>query len=278
MLSSILGSDTTSTLKLTQEAPPAATQAQLTVVAESSGVTPVASLNIDLAKVSSSGTSEAVHNLNGSISVTVKLTDEQLAAITDASKAKLLYYNPDTGALQDMGATFDLAAKTVTFSTNHFSTYLIATASAAANVGVTYNAHVQNIGWQTYVSDGAEAGTDGKSLRVEAVNIKLTGSVPTGASITYSAHVQNVGWQKAVSNGITAGTFGKSLRVEALKITLGGMPGYSVKYRVHVQNKGWLDWQTTANGTSIDSAAIAGTTGKSLRVEAVEIQLVKTTV
>ena len=42
---------------------------------------------------------------------------------------------------------------------------------------VVYNAHVQNIGWQSEVADGADAGTTGKSLRMEAVKIRLNSSI-----------------------------------------------------------------------------------------------------
>lgn len=140
-------------------------------------------------------------------------------------------------------------------------------------LGVSYSAHVQKKGWMTPVSDGTEAGTDGLGLRVEALKINLAGSAPTGAAITYKAYVQRYGWQNAVSNGIQAGTDGKALRIEALKVTLSGLTGYAVSYRVHVQNVGWMDWQTTKNGTAIDSATIAGTMGKSLRIEAIEIKI-----
>lgn len=139
--------------------------------------------------------------------------------------------------------------------------------------GVTYAAHVQSIGWQSFVSDGAVAGTSGKSLRVEALKIKLTGSLPDGASITYQAHVQKNGWMAAVSDGEMAGTSGKALRVEALKLTISGLSGYEVKYRVHQQSYGWTDWVTTENGTDIASASQAGVTGKSKRLEAVEIKI-----
>jgi uncharacterized protein YjdB/GH25 family lysozyme M1 (1,4-beta-N-acetylmuramidase) len=134
-------------------------------------------------------------------------------------------------------------------------------------VGVSYTAHVQNIGWMPSVSDGAEAGTDGKSLRVEALKINLV-NAPAGASIQYQAHVQNIGWQSLVSDGAEAGTDGKSLRVEALKIKLVNMPGYSVQYRAHVQNIGWQNW--------VSDGAEAGTDGQSLRVEAIEIRVVPT--
>lgn len=95
------------------------------------------------------------------------------------------------------------------------------------------------------------------------------------AKITYQAHVQSYGWMPPVSNGGIAGTTGQSLRIEALKITLSGIPGYEVQYRAQVQCKDWLPWQTTPNGTAITSSALAGTTGQSLRLEALEVKIVK---
>ncbi|PJI06577.1 MULTISPECIES: hypothetical protein [Clostridium] len=136
-----------------------------------------------------------------------------------------------------------------------------------ANVGVSYSGHVQNIGWQTPVSDGQEAGTDGKGLRVEALKLNLT-NAPKGAAIEYQAHVQNIGWQDWKQDGQEAGTDGKGLRVEALKIKLKNMPGYSIQYKAHVENVGWQDW--------VSDGQEAGTDGKGLRVEALEIRIVKT--
>lgn len=137
--------------------------------------------------------------------------------------------------------------------------------AATTEIGVSYQAHIQNIGWQDWVSDGQEAGTDGKSLRVEALKIKLT-NAPSGARIRYEAHVQNIGWQESVYDGDEAGTDGKSLRVEAIKISLENMPGYSVQYQAHVQNIGWQNW--------VSDGQEAGTDGKSLRVEAIRIKIV----
>lgn len=145
----------------------------------------------------------------------------------------------------------------------------------SSNIGVSYSSHIQKLGWQKAAANGIISGTTGKSLRLEGLKIDLTGDVPANASIIYQAHVQKLGWQKAVSNGALAGTTGKSLRAEALKITLSGLTGYEVKYRVHVQKLGWQNWQTTKNGTNISDAAISGTTGKSLRIEAVEITVQK---
>jgi hypothetical protein len=282
VFNSALGSSGTSTLSLAQTSTSTATQTAVNAAAASKGIIPVSTLDIDLTNVSSSGALVPVHQLNGNITVTIALTDAQIAKITDASKARLYYFDPDTNALTDMNATFDLTAKTVTFTTNHFSTYVIANTTSTSttttptnNIGVTYSAQVQHIGWQSFVSDGAQAGTTGKALRLEGVKINLTGNVPQGAKITYQAQVQKLGWMSAVSNGALAGTVGKALRLEALKITLSGMSGYEVEYRAQVQGAGWQKWQVSKNGTSIASAAIAGTTGKGLRLEAIEIKIVK---
>ncbi|URZ14618.1 Ig-like domain-containing protein [Clostridium felsineum] len=140
------------------------------------------------------------------------------------------------------------------------------TFKAETTVGVTYQTHVQNIGWQPWVSDGAEGGTDGQALRVEALKIKLQ-NAPTDAKITYQAHVQNIGWQSWTSNGEEAGTDGQALRVEVLRIKLENMPDYSVEYQAHVQNVGWQDW--------VKDGEEAGTDGQALRVEALRIKLVK---
>lgn len=147
--------------------------------------------------------------------------------------------------------------------------------AAAAAPDILCTAHVQSIGWQKAVSGGVTSGTTGRALRLEALKLTLTGA-PAGATVTYEAHVQSIGWQKAVSGGAEAGTTGRSLRLEALRVTLNGMPGYEVQYRVHVQSLGWLQWQTSANGTAVGSAGIAGTVGRKLRVEAVQIRIVKT--
>lgn len=260
------------TLQLSQTSTPSSVLTKVTTAAEAIGDAPVSSIDVDLAKVSADGALEAVHNLNGNATVTIQLTDAQIARITDVSKAHLFYFDPNAGTFSDMGAKFDLTRKTVTFTTNHFSTFVIAT---EVPIGVTYSAHIQKTGWQSPVNDGAQAGTTGIKLRLEAVKINLTGSIPSGAKIIYQAHVQNKGWQKEVSNGTEAGTTGESLRLEAIRITLSGLSGYEVQYRAHVQSKDWMPWQTTLNGTDIESAGIAGTTGKSLRLEAIEIRIVK---
>ena len=85
---------------------------------------------------------------------------------------------------------------------------------------VQYRTHVQNLGWQSWVSNGQMSGTSGKSLRLEAIQIKFTGALADKYDIYYRVHVQDLGWQEWKYNGETAGTTGKNKRLEAIEITL----------------------------------------------------------
>lgn len=139
-------------------------------------------------------------------------------------------------------------------------------ADTTSNVGVTYDAQVQNIGWQDPVYDGSIAGTQGQNLRLETLKISLTNALP-GMYLTYQAHVQYKGWMNPVEDSQIAGTVGQSLRVEAIKIQLHNAPNYHIQYQAHVQNVGWQDW--------VQDGQQAGTTGKGLKIEALRIKIVK---
>ena len=133
---------------------------------------------------------------------------------------------------------------------------------------ITYQTHVQDIGWQSPVYNGASAGTTGKSKRLESINIKVDSQEYAGG-IEYRTHVQDIGWMDWVSDGANSGTSGQSKRLEAIQIRLTGelAQHYDVYYRVHAQDYGWLDW--AVNGQ------VSGTSGKSKRLEAIEIILVE---
>ena len=135
---------------------------------------------------------------------------------------------------------------------------------------LTYQAHVQNEGWQNWKKETELSGTQGKALRMEAIRVKLTeGESSLSGSIEYRAHVQDYGWQNWVKDGQLSGTQGQSKRLEAIQIRLTGplAEQYDVYYRVHIQNAGWLDW--VKNGES------AGSSGLSLRMESFQVMLVK---
>ena len=67
--------------------------------------------------------------------------------------------------------------------------------------GVQYRTHVQYDGWQNWKSNGDVSGTSGRSLRLEGINIKLTGDIASKVKIKYQVHVQYDGkamekWQE----------------------------------------------------------------------------------
>ncbi|MDO9493006.1 S8 family serine peptidase [Acetobacterium sp.] len=132
---------------------------------------------------------------------------------------------------------------------------------------IEYRTHVQNVGWQSLVADGAVSGTEGKSLRLEAIEINtITENYDLG--VKYKTHVQNIGWQNFVADGALSGTAGKSLRLEAIAIELTGTDAdlFDVYYQVHAQNVGWMGW--ASNGQQ------AGTAGFSYRLEGIRIEIV----
>lgn len=134
---------------------------------------------------------------------------------------------------------------------------------------VGYQTHVQDIGTQDYVYDGAMAGTSGQAKRMESIRIKLPSTMDSEGKIEYKSHIENIGWEKSwKQTGELSGTSGKSLRLEAIQIKLSGdiAKKYDVYYRVHAENFGWLGW--AKNGEK------SGTEGYAYRLEALQIKLV----
>ena len=152
----------------------------------------------------------------------------------------------------------------------------------AATGTLRYRAHVQNVGWQGWVSGDGLCGTSGRSLRVEALQVSLEGELADSYDVVYRVHAQNVGWMGWARNGECAGTAGKSLRLEAIQVALvrrgesaPAAPGQAtaspflgaeeVRLAAHVQNVGWM--------APVGGGRTAGTTGRSLRVEAVRAEV-----
>ncbi|AQS52675.1 hypothetical protein BW727_100267 [Jeotgalibaca dankookensis] len=133
---------------------------------------------------------------------------------------------------------------------------------------VNYSTHVEKVGWQNTVSNGAMSGTSGKGLRLEGILMNVHTQSLTG-SIQYRTHIEKVGWQEWKEDWQLSGTQGKALRLEAIEIQLTSEMAkfYDVYYRVHAQTYGWLGW--AKNGQS------AGTEGLAKRLEGIEIKLVR---
>lgn len=136
---------------------------------------------------------------------------------------------------------------------------------------VSYQTHVQDIGWQAPVSNGMTAGTTGRAKRVEALKINLLsqdGSPLGNDSISVQSHISGIGWEpQPVGNGQVSGTVGQSRAIEAIRLSLSGSlsDSYDIWYRVHSANVGWLGW--ASNGEP------AGTQGYAYQIEAIQIKV-----
>ena len=143
--------------------------------------------------------------------------------------------------------------------------------------GIKYSTHVQGIGWQGWASDGQMAGTTGQSARLEAIKIQLTGEMAKHYDVYYRVHAQNIGWMGWTKNGAASGTQGYSYRLEAIQILIlnkgAAAPGSTndsfrctrIKYNTHIQGSGW--------GSEVNDGGVSGSTGKGLRMEALNIHL-----
>lgn len=121
--------------------------------------------------------------------------------------------------------------------------------------GIKYEAHLEDIGWQGWKSNGETAGTTGESRRLEAIRIDAPFEVEA------KAHMQDMGWVDygKITKDTIIGTVGESRRLECL--CLKG----DFKYRVHIQDVGWSTW------TDADGINTLGSVGQALRIEAIEI-------
>lgn len=85
--------------------------------------------------------------------------------------------------------------------------------------GVTYRAYVRGNGWQTWVGDGALAGTAGQGLAMDGLQIQLTNG-PSNLQVCYRAYLTTGVWQAEVCDGQTAGAPGGSTGIQAMRIRL----------------------------------------------------------
>ena len=91
-------------------------------------------------------------------------------------------------------------------------------------------------------------------------------------TVTYQVHGRNYGWDQGwKTDGDIAGTTGQALRLEAIQAKIVDGSGKAVDnlgiaYQIHGQNYGWSQvWKT--------DGGISGTTGQSLRAEALRMTL-----
>ncbi len=183
--------------------------------------------------------------------------------------------------IQDIGWTTSttLGASGVTNGANRLEALQISLASGIDG-NINYSSHIQDIGWQSNVQNGAMSGTTGKSKRIEAIKISLSGYIATTYDVYYRVYVYGKGWMAWTVNGTATGTSGYATQLQAIEVKVlpkgdtsisigsGTQVMYnseSVTYRSHVQNIGWQGFKL--NG------AVSGTTGQSKRIEALQIAL-----
>ncbi|MGO5308134.1 hypothetical protein ACTQ1L_14740 [Agathobacter sp. LCP21S3_B2] len=105
--------------------------------------------------------------------------------------------------------------------------------------------HAQNYGWLGWTKNGAMAGTTGKSYRLEAVQIVVVEKGNVAPSASLGGCVSN-NTKAYIADGQNSDTI-------------------SVGSQAHVQNVGWQNKITDGN--------ISGTVGKSLRLEAIKLNV-----
>lgn len=169
------------------------------------------------------------------------------------------------------GIKAGIASITVTTSNSLSAACQITVVANTTEKSISYQTHVQDVGWQDWKTNGTMSGTSGRSLRLEGIKIKLNNYENLG--VQYQTHIQNIGWEAETnrgwkSNGDMSGTQGLSYRLEAIQIKLTGTDAdkYDIYYHVHAQNVGWMGW--AKNGES------AGTAGYGYRLEGIEIKVV----
>lgn len=108
---------------------------------------------------------------------------------------------------------------------------------------LTYRAYIKKKGWSKWADSGKVVGTKKKNLRIEAVQIKLTGELAKHYFVEYKASVSSLsdsqGW---VHDGTIAGTMYNTKRIEELQVRLvpiGENKESSVIYRLRGQSYGW---------------------------------------
>ena len=142
---------------------------------------------------------------------------------------------------------------------------------------IEYISYMQTYGWENnWKKNGEETGRPNEHKRIEAIRIRLVGSIESEYDIYYRVHSQTYGWLGWAKNGETAGTLGMAKRMEAIEIKLvekgtGEETRDSylsnlqlLSYQGHSQTYGWLP---------SNEQNIIGTIGKGKRLEAYKLSL-----
>ncbi len=142
-----------------------------------------------------------------------------------------------------------------------------------ASPSVTADVDVYGMGHRT-APDGQVAGSADAGEKIDSLTLHVAspdGTSYSDADVEYRAHVEGTGWDaRWTSGGNAVGTAGSGKRIEALQVWLREgsdlAKGWQLWARAYVRNHGWLAWTSTG---------LVGSTGQGLRLEALELRLLR---
>ncbi len=136
---------------------------------------------------------------------------------------------------------------------------------------VQINANVSGIGWQGWDTPSAsEGGTTGQGRAVEAVRLRLTGSLAKDYDVYYRVHASNIGWMAWAKDGEEAGTTGMSCSLEAVQIKLikkgASHPDTSGYSHLEIPSVTYSSQVKGAWQNSVSAGEVSGTTGQGIPI------------
>ena len=136
---------------------------------------------------------------------------------------------------------------------------------------VQIDAHVSGIGWQGWDTPSAsEGGTTGQGRAVEAVRLRLTGSLAKDYDVYYRVHASNIGWMAWAKDGGEAGTTGMSCSLEAVQIKLikkgASHPDTSGYSHLEIPTVTYSSQVKGAWQNSVPAGEVSGTTGQGIPI------------
>ena len=136
---------------------------------------------------------------------------------------------------------------------------------------VQINANVSGVGWQGWDTPSAsEGGTTGQGRAVEAVRLRLTGSLAKDYDVYYRVHASNIGWMAWAKDGEEAGTTGMSCSLEAVQIKLikkgASHPDTSGYSHLEIPSVTYSSQVKGAWQNSVSAGEVSGTTGQGIPI------------
>ena len=136
---------------------------------------------------------------------------------------------------------------------------------------VQIDAHVAGIGWQGWDTPSAsEGGTTGQGRAVEAVRLRLTGSLAKDYDVYYRVHASNIGWMAWAKDGEEAGTTGMACSLEAVQIKLikkgASHPDTSGYSHLEIPTVTYSSQVKGAWQNSVSAGEMSGTTGQGIAI------------